>query len=233
MAYLIDSRYGWVEHCLQRFNDHPVQICHEWNTACHVQEASGQPGKRPCTHDEIQDLFDCADDMTAKARASGRKGWVSAFRIATIMKVGYAWGMRRNEVRSLELDAATELVENFCDYKNTIQSFVVTYGAYVRNDTRAVLTPCTCGPTYQSWSIDVNAVGVPYGSNTLGLIYRVQPNTGGGTAWQMGGSLPITTGGAIPTRAGTMSMGDVIQSYGSLYINGNIADDVYNVAGAA
>ena len=134
---------------------------------------------------------------------------------------------------AVELDAATQLVENFCDYKNVIQPFVPTYGDYVRNDTRAVLTPCSCGPTYQSWSIDVNAVGVPYGSNTLGLIYRVQPDTGGGTAWQMSGSLPITTGGAIPTRAGTMSMGDVIQSYGSLYINGNLADDVYNVAGAA
>jgi site-specific recombinase XerD len=103
MAYLVDSRYGWVDHCILRFKDHPIQICHEWNTARHVQEASGRPGKRPYTRDELQDLFDCADDLTVKARASGRKGWSSAFRTATIMKVAYAWGMRRNEARNLDL----------------------------------------------------------------------------------------------------------------------------------
>lgn len=31
------------------------------------------------------------------------KSWVSAFRIATAIKVAYAGGLRRNEVRMLEL----------------------------------------------------------------------------------------------------------------------------------
>lgn len=53
-----------MEHCLVRFDDHPIQICHEWNTARDVQEASGRQGKRPYTRDELQDLFDCPDELT-------------------------------------------------------------------------------------------------------------------------------------------------------------------------
>lgn len=103
LAYVTDARYGWVEECGKRFGEHPAQVFHEWNTARHVQEAMGRPGKRPYTRDELQDLFDCADDRVARIRESGSKGWIPAFRIATMMKVAYAWGLRRNEVRSLEV----------------------------------------------------------------------------------------------------------------------------------
>ena len=103
MGYVIDPAYGWAEECIRRFDDHPVQVCHEWNTARHVQEAGGRPGKRPYTRDELQDLFDCADERAVHARESGNKGWGAAFRTATIMKVAYAWGLRRNEVRQLDL----------------------------------------------------------------------------------------------------------------------------------
>lgn len=80
-----------------------MQVCHEWNTAAHVQEASSRPRKRPLTRDELQDLFDYADDRVDHAHRHGRKGWISAFRVATAIKVAYAWGLRRNEVRMLEL----------------------------------------------------------------------------------------------------------------------------------
>jgi integrase len=60
-------------------------------------------GKRPYTRDELQDLFDCADDQVMRIRAGGSKGWIPADRMATIMKTAYAWGLRRNEVRSLDL----------------------------------------------------------------------------------------------------------------------------------
>lgn len=102
LGYLIDPVYGWAEECMSRFGTHPVQICHEWNTATHVQEAAGRPKKRPLTRDELQDLFDYADDRVERALKLGRKGWVSAFRTATIIKVAYAWGLRRNEVRMLD-----------------------------------------------------------------------------------------------------------------------------------
>lgn len=102
LEYLTDPAYGWSEQCWERFGDHPAQVFHEWNTARHSQAAIGAPGKRPYTRDEIQDLFDCADDRVLRIRRAGSKGWIPAFRIATIMKAPYAWGLRRNEVRQLD-----------------------------------------------------------------------------------------------------------------------------------
>ncbi len=102
MAYITDSAYGWLDECEQRFGTHPVQICHDWNTAVHVQDALARPRKRPFTQKEMQDLLDCADELVVSAARTGRKGWVSAFRLATIVKTAYAWGPRRNEVRMLE-----------------------------------------------------------------------------------------------------------------------------------
>jgi site-specific recombinase XerD len=108
LEYLTDAAYGWGEQCWERFGDHPAQVFHEWNTARHAQHTMGRPGKRPYTRDELQDLFDCADERVLRIRTSGSKGWIPAFRTATIMKAAYAWGLRRNEVRSLDLvDFAT------------------------------------------------------------------------------------------------------------------------------
>ena len=49
--YLTDPAYGWAGECQARFGTHPVQVCHEWNTAVHVQEAEGDPVKRAFTVD--------------------------------------------------------------------------------------------------------------------------------------------------------------------------------------
>lgn len=103
LEYLTDPAYGWGKQCWERFGDHPAQVFHEWNTARHAQDAVGAPGKRPYTRDELEDLFDCADERVLRIRRSGAKGWIPAFRTATIMKVAYAWGLRRNEVRQLDL----------------------------------------------------------------------------------------------------------------------------------
>lgn len=102
LGYLTDPAYGWGELCWERFGDHPAQVFHEWNTARHASESMGGPGKRPYTRDELEDLFDCADERVLRIRRSGAKGWMAAFRIATMMKVAYAWGLRRNEVRQLD-----------------------------------------------------------------------------------------------------------------------------------
>ena len=103
LEYIVDPAYGWVELCWSRFGDHPVQVFHEWNTARHTQQAMGGPSKRPYTRAELQDLFDCADERVVRIRQSNSKGWVPAFRMATMMKTAYAWGLRRNEVRMLDL----------------------------------------------------------------------------------------------------------------------------------
>lgn len=102
-GYLVDPAYGWQSLCEQRFQTFPVQVAHEWNTAPHVQEAGSDRGVRPFTHSELQTFFDCADDWVERARRSQRKGWVAAFRDATLFKVAYGWGLRRNEARMLDV----------------------------------------------------------------------------------------------------------------------------------
>lgn len=42
-------------------------------------------------------------------RVAGHKGWVPAFRDATLFKVAYSFGLRRNEVRMLD---STDLGRN-------------------------------------------------------------------------------------------------------------------------
>ncbi len=101
--YLVDPGYGWQELCEARFETFPVQISHQWNTAVHVQEAEAEASVRPFRPDELQDFFDCADNRVARTRQLGRKGWVAGFRDATLFKCAYAWGLRRNEVRMLDV----------------------------------------------------------------------------------------------------------------------------------
>lgn len=100
--YLVDARYGWAGECETRFGTHPVQVCHEWNTAVHVADYEGRPARRPFSRTELQDFFDFADGRVAAVRDSGRKGWLAAFRDATLFKVTYAWGLRRREVAMLD-----------------------------------------------------------------------------------------------------------------------------------
>lgn len=89
--------------CEQRFGTYPVQVVHEWNAAVHVQDAESQPEKRAFTIDELQDFFDYADEQVTVARDRGRKGWLPAFRDATLFKTAYGYGLRRNETRMLDL----------------------------------------------------------------------------------------------------------------------------------
>ena len=101
--YLVDPRYSWAAECQARFGTHPVQVCHEWNTASHTSAYEGRAGNRPFTRAELQAFFDHADAQVARARSLGRKGWLAAFRDATLFKVAYAWGLRRREVAMLEV----------------------------------------------------------------------------------------------------------------------------------
>jgi site-specific recombinase XerD len=101
--YVTDARYGWAEQCQRRFGTHPVQVLHEWNTAGHVDESECRPRVRPLTRGEVQALFDHADGKVARARRLGHKGWVAAFRDATLFKTIYAFGLRRREAVMLDL----------------------------------------------------------------------------------------------------------------------------------
>jgi site-specific recombinase XerD len=103
MNFVTDRRYGWPEQCLERFGQVPQQIFHEDNRVAHVVEYEGRPGRRPLTYDEVQALFDAVDGLVAQARARGRKGALTAMRDAALLKTVYAFGLRRNEARMLDL----------------------------------------------------------------------------------------------------------------------------------
>lgn len=102
LDYLVDARYGWAAECERRFGPVPTQVCHEWNTVAHLADYEGRPGNRPLTCEELQAFFDHADAEVAAIRGRGRKGWLPAFRDATLFKVLFGWGLRRREGARLE-----------------------------------------------------------------------------------------------------------------------------------
>lgn len=103
LDYACDPRYGWVAECEQQVGARPVQVFHEGNTAVHAADSEGRPERRPLTRGELQAFLDAADDHVERAAGSGRKGWLSAFRDATLFKVIYGWGLRRREAAMLDV----------------------------------------------------------------------------------------------------------------------------------
>lgn len=100
-TYLTDPAYDWPAVCEERFGSHPVQVVNMWNTAAHTQESEGDPSNRPFSRCELETLFDYADEQVSRVRGRGRKGWLPAFRDATMFKLAYAYGLRRREVQML------------------------------------------------------------------------------------------------------------------------------------
>jgi integrase/recombinase XerC len=107
LGYVCDPRYGWVAECEQQVGARPVQVCHEGNTAVHAADYEGRPERRPLTRAELQAFFDAADGHVEKAAGSRRKGWLAAFRDATVFKVIYGWGLRRRESAMLDVAGFT------------------------------------------------------------------------------------------------------------------------------
>ena len=94
--YITSPHYQWPQECELRFGTHPVQICHEWNTAAHLVDYEGQASRPPMTREEIQLFLDYADAQVDRAIRLGRKGSLAAYRDATVYKVIYGGcGARR------------------------------------------------------------------------------------------------------------------------------------------
>jgi site-specific recombinase XerD len=103
LEYLTDPRYGWREVCAHRFGQVPQQVLDEWNTVVHTSDYEGRPGRRPLSYEEVQRLFDAADDLVDLARVRRRKGALAAQRDAALLKTVYAFGLRRREAWGLDL----------------------------------------------------------------------------------------------------------------------------------
>lgn len=102
-AFLTSSDYDWVEICEAQFGETPSQICLPWNTTKHVADYEGKPERRALTFDELETFFNYADSRVEAASESGKKGALAAFRDAQMFKTGYAFGLRRAELRGLDL----------------------------------------------------------------------------------------------------------------------------------
>lgn len=103
LDYVCDPRYGWAVECEQRVGALPRQICHEDTRAVHVADYEGRPQRRPLSRLELQRLFDTVDDAVEVAASSGRKGWLTAFRDAAMLKTIYGWGLRLTETAMLDV----------------------------------------------------------------------------------------------------------------------------------
>jgi site-specific recombinase XerD len=101
--YLIAPEYDWVELCVALFGSAPSQVCFEWNTTRHVSDYEGKPARRAFTYEELQALFDLADSKVNDIAESGKKGALAALRDAQMFKTAYAFGLRRAELRGLDL----------------------------------------------------------------------------------------------------------------------------------
>lgn len=102
LPYVCDPAYHWDKTCLERFGTHSVQICHRENLPRHSIDDEAQPARRPLTKLECQKLFDAADERAEAVRRKGTKGFAPAWRDATMLKVAYAFGLRRHELVMLE-----------------------------------------------------------------------------------------------------------------------------------
>jgi site-specific recombinase XerD len=100
--YITSPHYQWPQECEARFGTHPVQVCHEWNTAAHLVDYEADADRRPMTREEIQLFLDHADDQVERAIRLGRKGALAAYRDATVFKVIYGWGLRCTETSRLD-----------------------------------------------------------------------------------------------------------------------------------
>jgi site-specific recombinase XerD len=101
-GYCSDPAYGWDAVCLAQFGTHPVQIARDENLARHRDEQEARPSRRPLTKVECQALFDAADARVEAVCVGEKKGFAPAFRDATMLKVVYAFGLRRRELVMLE-----------------------------------------------------------------------------------------------------------------------------------
>jgi integrase/recombinase XerC len=103
LEYVTDERYPWLAICEREFGRRPVQVIDERNSIVHLSEYEGVPGRRPMTREELTLFFDHCDARVQARRALRRKGSLAAFRDATLFKVIYAWGLRRQEAARLDV----------------------------------------------------------------------------------------------------------------------------------
>ena len=140
LDYVCDARYGWLAECEQRVGARPVQVCHEWNTAVHVADYEGRAERRPLTRVELRGFLDAAGDRVESAALSGRKGWLAAFRDATLFKTVCGWGLFSG-VRLLREGLASRV----CAAQRLLTDKLSAAAVVVQGPARRVIGAGSCG----------------------------------------------------------------------------------------
>jgi hypothetical protein len=83
------------------------------------------------------------DEQVVRIRDRGRKGWVPAFRDATLFKVAYAFGLRRNDPDAGRGGRWADLEADRRQVRRGAQTFPVTVAALVRSWFRKGLESAT------------------------------------------------------------------------------------------
>ena len=99
----------------------------------------------------MQGLFDALDTKVEHARARGRKGALTAMRDAVLLKTVYAYGLRRNETRMLDL-ADLRRAQNAPQYRQ-YGGLLVRYGKASRGSPPKRRTVFTVPE--MDWVVDV------------------------------------------------------------------------------
>lgn len=172
--YATDARYDWNEQSARLFGTVFIQIVTELNKVVHSQPSETKPAKRPFTQSELQQLFDLADLEVLRIRESGRRGGLAAWRDAVALEAAYAWGLRSNEVRHLQLVdfSRNGAAPYFGDY-GVVR---VRWGKPSRGSAKKVRSVLTVW----QWSVDVIQDWVEWGLDEFGDPITDLFPTGGG-----------------------------------------------------
>jgi integrase/recombinase XerC len=103
LEFLLDRRYPWEVICREELGALPVQVFDDANLIRHLHDYEADPAKRPLGRAEVDDFLAYCDAQVFERQRRGRKGWLTAFRDATIFKTLYAFGLRRQEVVWLDV----------------------------------------------------------------------------------------------------------------------------------
>jgi integrase len=101
--YLLHESNGWASLALERFGSWPNQVSFEWNSHRHVDDDEADPDVRGFTYAELNTLWAAAREWVQEIASSGQHGRLSAMRDVVLFKTAWAFALRRNELRMLDL----------------------------------------------------------------------------------------------------------------------------------
>ena len=101
--FATDAAYDWSARSAHHFGAVFSQVITPHNRITHSQENESRPEKRALTLQELSQLFDLLDLEYERILDSGRNGALTHLRDTAAFKIAYAWGLRENEVRHLQI----------------------------------------------------------------------------------------------------------------------------------